>query len=50
VATLFDKEWRVAGKYVESFDPVTYNLAPGVYYFSLIRGDQKLKRKMVLVN
>ncbi len=49
VATLIDKEYRIAGKYVEKFKPLQYNLSSGVYYFILSTGEKQMKRRMVLV-
>jgi len=36
------------GKYVEHFDAEKNNLAPGVYYFQLVRDEKSMVRKMVV--
>lgn len=50
VATLIDGEYRTWGKYIEYFDAGSYQLAPGMYYFSLTGEGLNLKRKMMLVD
>ncbi|MBN1340648.1 MAG: T9SS type A sorting domain-containing protein [Bacteroidales bacterium] len=49
VATLFSREARMPGKYVEHFDASGYHLSQGVYYFTLSGENLLLKRKMMLV-
>jgi hypothetical protein len=50
VATLLKEEQRTAGKHTIHFDPVQYNMSPGVYYFTLITRDQTVARKMIYGN
>ena len=49
VAVLVDNEYLDRGKYLEHFDAYNYNLASGVYYFSLTGEGINLQRKMMLV-
>jgi len=49
LVTLIDKEHRIAGKYIENFNPAQYSLIPGVYYLVLTNEGEQLKRRMVLV-
>jgi hypothetical protein len=48
VATLIEGRTLPPGKYVEHFDIAKYRPAPGLYYFSLISGDQTTRRKMII--
>jgi hypothetical protein len=48
VATLIDKEFVDAGVYFEHFNASTYQVSPGVYYFSLIGENQNQVRKMII--
>jgi len=50
VQTLINNEYRFRGKFIERFEASQYNLASGVYYFSLTTEGKNLKRKMMLVN
>lgn len=50
VETLIDNEYRFRGKFIERFDASRYNLASGVYYFSLTTEGKNQKRKMMLIN
>jgi len=47
VATLCNQENRIAGKHTIRFAPDEYQLAPGVYYYSLITGGKTETRKMI---
>ena len=47
--TLIDKEHRIAGKYIENFNPAQYSMTAGVYYLVLTNEGEQLKRRMVLV-
>jgi len=48
IATLIGDKMVPPGKYIEYFD-ISQTRAPrGIYYFSLIGGDQVLKRKMII--
>jgi hypothetical protein len=49
IITLIDRSLRGSGKYVEHFDPLKYNISPGVYYFVLSSKDNILRRKMVYI-
>jgi len=49
ITTLIDRSLRGSGKYVEHFDPLKYDISPGVYYFVLSSGDNILRRKMVYI-
>ena len=49
VATLIQNEYLQSGKYTYHLSSLDYNLANGVYYFSLIAGDKKIQKKMLLV-
>ena len=48
VAVLINNEYRAFGKYIEHFDANQYQLAPGMYYFSLTGKGINVKRKMIL--
>jgi hypothetical protein len=48
VARLIDRELMTAGKHTIHFIPETYNLAPGIYYYTLVTKDQTAARKMIL--
>jgi hypothetical protein len=48
MATMVDHKIFNPGKYNEYFDAAAHHLAPGFYYFSLVSGDNFLKRKMVV--
>lgn len=48
VATLIDNQYTDAGVYFEHFNPATYQIPPGVYYFSLTGEDQNQVRKMII--
>lgn len=48
VAVLVDKRWHQPGKYVETLDVSAAGLAPGFYYFSLVSGEQSIRKKMVV--
>ncbi|MCK4677664.1 MAG: exo-alpha-sialidase [Bacteroidales bacterium] len=47
IATLIDNMFMDSGKYVKQFDPIQYNLSPGVYYFSLTGDNQNMQKKML---
>ncbi len=47
VATIIDKKQLNPGKYVKSFNPASYNLPSGVYFFSL-RGNGINRQRKVL--
>jgi len=49
IATLINNEKYNAGKYIRHFDASQYQLSSGTYYFSLIRNDKILTRKMLLL-
>ena len=48
VACLREGESMVPGKYVEKLDTKSNGLTPGFYYFSLVSGEQSVKRKMIV--
>ncbi|MCK9421981.1 MAG: T9SS type A sorting domain-containing protein [Bacteroidales bacterium] len=48
VATLFKDKMIAPGKYIEYFDISKNRVPPGIYYFSLVSGEQTLKRKMII--
>jgi hypothetical protein len=50
VAVLIDNEYRPFGKYIEHFDAGRYDLASGVYYFSLSGEGLIIQRKMMIIN
>jgi hypothetical protein len=50
IAVLVNNEYRNWGKYIERFDASRYNLAPGIYYFSLSGEGINLRRKMMVIN
>jgi hypothetical protein len=45
---LINGESYAPGKYTRGLDAERYHLAPGVYYFSLVAGNQNMKRKMIV--
>ncbi|MFA6129241.1 MAG: T9SS type A sorting domain-containing protein [Bacteroidales bacterium] len=47
VAVLLNGEQRFAGKHTIHFSPGQYNLAPGVFYYTLITKEQTISRKMI---
>ena len=47
-ATLLDRKFLAAGKYVEELDLRGKNISPGVYVYQLITGDNMVSRKMVV--
>ncbi len=47
--TLIDREHRIAGRYIENFNPTQYNMTPGVYYLVLTNEGEQMKRRLVLV-
>lgn len=47
VAKIIDNEVRTAGKHTVHFNPDEFNLAPGVYYYTLITKGSRTSRKMV---
>ena len=47
VAVLIDGEKTVSGKHVIRFCPEKYNLAPGVYYYSLVTNQKTMAKKMI---
>ncbi len=49
VATLIDNELLSRGNYTKHFDASKYDLAAGVYYFSLTGEGLNLKQKMLIV-
>lgn len=49
VASLIEHEKYDPGKYTRHLNTDEYNLAPGIYYFSLLAGDQNIKRKMIIM-
>ena len=48
VATLIDNKFVDAGVYFEHFNASSYQIPPGVYYFSLMGEDQNQVRKMIV--
>ena len=48
VATVVNNQLRLPGKYVEEFRIRPDLISPGFYYFSLISGDQAVRRKMIV--
>lgn len=48
VAAILEDTFRAPGKYVELFNPSSFRLSRGFYYFSLTCREQTLKRKMIL--
>ena len=48
VARLSDNKRVAPGKYVEYFDISASHLLPGMYYFSLVNGEQSLRKKMII--
>lgn len=48
VNVLVDQEYLQAGKYTYQFEASAFDLAPGVYYFSLVSNENVLRRKIVL--
>jgi len=49
ITRLIDREKHSVGKYTAFFDPSTYSLNTGIYWFSLITDDQRQIRKMSYV-
>lgn len=49
VAILVDNEQFQAGKYTYHLSSSDYNLANGVYYFSLTSGNKRIQKKMLLL-
>ena len=49
VAILVNNEDLMAGKYTYHLSSTDYDLSNGVYYFSLIAGNKKIQKKMLLV-
>lgn len=49
VASIFEGKYHFRGKFMESFTPDEYDVAPGVYFFKLSSNQQILKRTMILV-
>jgi hypothetical protein len=47
IATLADREEMSFGKHTLRFQPDEYNLAPGIYYYSLVTRDETVARRMV---
>ena len=50
VYTLINHKYHKAGKYVESFDNDRQQLLPGIYYISLISGQKRIVKKMIIRN
>ena len=50
VAILVNNKNMEAGKYIEQFNAVDYNISSGVYYFTLQIGNTVEKQKMILVD
>jgi hypothetical protein len=48
VSTICENKPVSAGKYVEYFDLSTHPLTPGLYYFSMVSGEQSIRRKMIV--
>ena len=49
VATLFENEYKPAGKYTEKFDTSQYGMGPGVYFFCWIGDNFRVKRQMLVI-
>lgn len=49
IAVLVDHEQMNRGKFTYHFNTYDYNLSSGVYYFSLVSGDHKIEKKMLLL-
>lgn len=49
VAVLFEDKYHFRGKFLESFDPLAYDLPVGVYFFKLSSEEFVVKRKMIFV-
>ncbi|MEI6456484.1 MAG: T9SS type A sorting domain-containing protein [bacterium] len=47
LATLIDHRLMQAGKHVIEFNPEKYNLAPGVYHYSLVTDNRTITKKMI---
>jgi hypothetical protein len=47
VAVLIDGERIAEGKHVIRFIPEEYNLAPGIYYYSLVTNQKTIAKKMI---
>ena len=48
ITTILNNQLLQPGKYLEHFDFSRFHIAPGIYFFSLINGDNILKRKLVI--
>jgi len=48
IITLLNDEFHVPGRYVERLDISAESLPAGFYYFSLISGDQSIRKKMII--
>lgn len=48
IAKLSDNKRVTPGKYIERLDISALHLPPGLYYFSLVNGEQSLWKKMVI--
>jgi len=49
IDVLVDHEQMDRGKYTFHFDAYDFNLSSGVYYFSLVSGNHKIEKKMLLL-
>ncbi len=49
ITSLFTREKRPRGKYIETFEASNHNIEPGVYWFALTNGKNLLQRKMILI-
>jgi len=47
IATLLDHQQMKKGKHVVEFHPEKYNLAPGVYHYSLVTNNRTITKKMI---
>ncbi|HSN50291.1 MAG TPA: T9SS type A sorting domain-containing protein, partial [Bacteroidales bacterium] len=48
IALIIDNQIMESGKYVRSFDIAAHRLSAGIYYFSLVSGEESLIRKMIV--
>ena len=48
VATIAENKRVTPGKYIEYFDISSSRLPPGLYYFSLVNGEQSIRKKMII--
>lgn len=48
IEVIIDNQMLATGKYTRSFDIASHKLSPGIYYFSLVSGEQSLIRKMIV--